>query len=266
MDDRPDIEITFQRARELSAMGYHLVPLEFGTKTPMVRWKTAPPLSPSDIDVLSADPWMMPNFGIVAGKSGVVVLDCDEPEAVSWVESRCPPTSMSVATPGGGVHYYFAENPEVPLAPKVRAFGIGLDIRAGMSLAVVPESWSSERSRRWRFLSGPVPPSALPILPADPFQGLFRHRIGPLFKPAAVRPRGGAIPIREVTRWIMAVDSIQGSGGSNQCFRVACRLVDAGLSWGESWRWLCRWNRSKAIPPWSEAELWHKLQDALART
>jgi hypothetical protein len=64
----------------------------------------------------------------------------------------------------------------------------------------------------------------------------------------------------------MAVESVQGRNGSNACFKVACRLVDAGFTWEEAWRWLCLWNASgKAIPPWSEAELRHKLRDVFAR-
>ena len=105
----------------------------------------------------------------------------------------------------------------------------------------------------------------LPVLPA----GLIRRE--PVPTPMRVdeshdtRPRASG-PIRDVTRWIMEVESVQGAGGSDACFRVACRLVDAGLAWDEAWRWLCRWNWSgKAIPPWSEAELRHKLRDAFAR-
>src|SRR5262245_41268498 len=55
--------------------------------------------------------------------------------------------------------------------------------------------------------------------------------------------------------------AISGNGGHNATFRVACKLVEFGLGRGEAWQLLCEWNRT-CLPPWSEAELRHKLSDA----
>ena len=63
----------------------------------------------------------------------------------------------------------------------------------------------------------------------------------------------------------MEVESVQGWGGSNQCFKDACRLVDAGMNWEEALSWLRLWNQRKARPPWSEGELHHKLRGAFDR-
>src|SRR5205823_634109 len=131
-------------------------------------------------------------------------------------------------------------------------------------LIIASPSWSRKHGKE-RGWDGPVlPPGELPVIP----DSLIRTE--PVLKPtrrAVIRPRVTAPSgrIHDVTRWVMAVESVEGHAGSNQCFN-ACRLVDAGLAWGEAWGWLCLWNASgRAIPPWSEAELRHKLRDAFAR-
>jgi hypothetical protein len=63
----------------------------------------------------------------------------------------------------------------------------------------------------------------------------------------------------------MRVESVQGQNGSGQCFKVACRLVDAGLDWDRAWQTLLIWNDRMAEPPWSEKELRHKLEGAFRR-
>lgn len=246
-------------------MGYHLILVATGSKIPATRWKDAPALTESDLASLPATHERRPNFAVLTGKSGIAVLDCDDAEATAWVSRHCPPSPMRVETPRGGLHVYFADDPKRPLKPKVRIGNMGLDIRAGMSIAIVPDSWSDEERRCWRFVAGPLPPAALPQLPADVFAGLTKTYEPPTAELGAMSPRASSGPIRDVRRWIMAVESIQGLGGSNQCFKVACRLVDAGLSYVDAWRWLCLWNLQKAIPPWSEAELRHKLRDAFRR-
>ncbi len=245
-------------SHEISALGFHLVPCEPGSKIPLIAWKDAP----SDSDAI--DGWFDRfgsdiNIAIHAGKSGVVVLDADSSEAEDWIAQHRPPTPVRVRSPRGGSHHYFSAE-STPPPPAQNLFGIGLDVRAGASIVIVPPSWNREQERRWTWLGTPLSPSVLPTIPSS-----LVERPRPI-PPVIPDPSTRCGPIRDITRWIISVESIQGSCGSNQCFKVACRLVDAGLPWDEAWRWLCHWNASgKAIPPWSEAELRHKLADAFAR-
>ncbi len=56
--------------------------------------------------------------------------------------------------------------------------------------------------------------------------------------------------------------AVSGQGGHNQTFAVACVLVQGfGLSQQEAWALLKDYN-ARCQPPWSEKELWHKLEDA----
>src|SRR4051794_32233415 len=45
------------------------------------------------------------NVGIIAGLSGITVVDCDDPVAVAVMIARCGDTPLKVRTPGGGVHW-----------------------------------------------------------------------------------------------------------------------------------------------------------------
>ena len=166
------------------------------------------------------------------------------------------------ATLRGGRHAYFRSPDHAP-PPAQNLFDIGLDLKAGNSLVLASPSLSLAYRRRWEWIGPMVTPALLPtidpvLIRREPVRKPFPAPAGRLARP----PPGERI--RDVTRWIMTVASIQGQGGSNQCFRVACRLCEAGLSFDEAWQWLCLWNIRKASPPWSEAELIHKLRDAFA--
>ncbi|HEY1048780.1 MAG TPA: hypothetical protein VGE39_03455, partial [Prosthecobacter sp.] len=56
--------------------------------------------------------------------------------------------------------------------------------------------------------------------------------------------------------------SVQGQGGHNAAFRAACVLVHGfALSEQEALPLLLEWN-TRCLPPWTEAELRHKLRSA----
>jgi hypothetical protein len=59
-------------------------------------------------------------------------------------------------------------------------------------------------------------------------------------------------------------DSVEGHGGHDQLFGVAIALVDGfGLSRTDAYRIFSDWNRDMARPPESEAQVHHKLDDAI---
>lgn len=199
------------------------------------------------------------NLAVHTGSSGVVGLDADTEQAAEWIARNCPETPMVGLTPRGGVHAYFRATEDAP-PPAVNLFGIGLDVRARRSVLVVSPSWNAEHRRHWVWKNGVVPARELPPLP----DGLLRR--GRVVKRGRIIcARNGCGAIRNVARWIMRVESVQGQNGSGQCFRVACRLVDAGLDWDRAWETLLFWNAGNAFPPWSEDELRHKLEDAFRR-
>jgi hypothetical protein len=60
--------------------------------------------------------------------------------------------------------------------------------------------------------------------------------------------------------------AINGQGGHAATFAAACRLVEFGLSFEQALPLLMEWNETHCLPPWTEAELRHKLADAFKRT
>lgn len=246
-------------AHRLVECGYSLLPLRWGAKTPLVRWKKY------ESGHEEIERWLSrfgrPNIAIHTGRSGIIGLDADTPEAVRWIEENCPATPMLAATPRGGLHAYYRAVEET--LPMVDLFGIGLDVRAGRSILVASPSWSREHKRRWEWRGEVVPASELPELPAE-LLPRKPEQPAPRPPPQSGSPRSVG-HIRDVTRWIMRVESIQGRNGSGQCFRVACRLADSGMGWDEAIAWLQVWNERCAEPPWSEKELRHKLDGAFKR-
>ncbi len=60
--------------------------------------------------------------------------------------------------------------------------------------------------------------------------------------------------------------AIAGQGGHAATFAAACRLVEFGLSFEQAMPLLAAWNETHCQPHWTEAELRHKLADALRVT
>jgi len=60
--------------------------------------------------------------------------------------------------------------------------------------------------------------------------------------------------------------AVAGDGGHRATFAAACRLVEFGLSFEQSAFLFAEWNETHCQPPWSEAELRHKLADAFKHT
>ncbi len=60
--------------------------------------------------------------------------------------------------------------------------------------------------------------------------------------------------------------AIAGSGGHCATLAAACRMVEFGLGEAEAFGILKSWNLSHCQPPWTEAELLHKMKEAYRRT
>jgi hypothetical protein len=60
--------------------------------------------------------------------------------------------------------------------------------------------------------------------------------------------------------------AVAGNGGHAATFTAACRLVEFGLTLEQATQLLGTWNVTHCQPPWTEAELRHKLADAFKRT
>jgi hypothetical protein len=75
-------------------------------------------------------------------------------------------------------------------------------------------------------------------------------------------PKADSQKVRNAAAYIKKIHAHSGKGGHNATFRAACRLRDAGFSEAEALALLYDWNETNATPPWSAAELEHKIRSA----
>jgi hypothetical protein len=71
--------------------------------------------------------------------------------------------------------------------------------------------------------------------------------------------------IERARRYIARIVAISGQGGHDATFRAACQLADRGLREDQMMEILLAWNETNANPKWTEAEIRHKVEDALKR-
>lgn len=236
--------------------GWPVLPLD--GKVPQVEWKEFQSACPSPAQVadwFSSHRTPPTGIGVVTGKlSGLVVVDCDSTEdAEFWVSRYCN-SPLTVATGGGGVHFYYAACRAAEVRNRARLFGRRIDVRGEGGYVVAPPSvHRSGISYDW--------------LRNEPRISLPEFDIGWLPKIEVVSQgmRGlPATPIRKVVSYINCIQAVAGQGGHNATFRAVCKLRDAGLSAGEALEVLSEWNKTNASPPWSARELEHKIRSAFS--
>jgi len=211
--------------------------------------------------------WPGANFGVATG-GGLLVLDVDPAHggdgSLDALEKEHGPLPSTVAcrTGGGGRHLYFRG----PASCRNRVgFKPGLDVRADGGLVVAPPSRHAS-GRRYAWLAAPA---VTPIAEMPPW-------LLDLVGPDAREGRGGADEGRALSAgelsqaeqraraYLAKLDpAVEGRGGDKQTFKAACYLVvDFGLSPEQALPLLVEWNRTHCRPPWTEADLVHKLQEA----
>ncbi|MFC1865790.1 bifunctional DNA primase/polymerase [Chloroflexota bacterium] len=93
----------FETVQALRNLGYSVVPSK--GKHPLVKWKPYQERLPTDAEHKSWRNNLKPElYGVITGKlSGVVVVDCDSPEAMQVMVDL----KLHIRTPRNGGHYYF---------------------------------------------------------------------------------------------------------------------------------------------------------------
>lgn len=198
------------------------------------------------------------NIGIATGHSGYIVVDCDtREEAVWWYRNR-PATSLMVKT-RNGVHFYYRATSE-QVGNRQKLYGRSIDIRGfgGYVVAapsVHPDGGNYERKGSWCFRD--VPEFDSSWLPRPEHHSVSSRSIDP----ANSHERN----IQNAMDYIGHIHAVEGQGGSSATCRAAGVLQNFGLNRGEALEMLKEWNKSNAIPPWTDSELARKVQWAFSR-
>lgn len=207
------------------------------------------------------------NIGIVTGAvSKIVVVDTDSAEAVAWADKNLPATPMAVKTSRGLHRYYKHPGSEYQIRNRARVNTgdplVLIDVRGDGGYVVGPGSRhvsgaDYQRVGPWPLVSElPVfdPNWLVPDLPADSEKrnGNSTLTISREDRLRRARLYAGSVP-----------PAIEGQGGDAHTFNLCCKLVRGfALSESDTFDVLSEWN-TKCLPPWSDAELQAKIQNAL---
>lgn len=149
-------KVAWQEAMNYLSIGWSIIPIRLSDKMPAIEWRKYQDAAP-DEDVVTD--WFengVPDgcggytrafgLGVITGKvSGLVVLDCDNQEAVTYAVSEAGLFSMLTVKTTRGQHLYF-KHPDTPVQNKVGGTGRdwpdvhGLDLRGDGGYVVAPPS------------------------------------------------------------------------------------------------------------------------------
>lgn len=192
------------------------------------------------------------NIGLSLGASGHCALDIDPPLGADTLaglelEHELLPITLTVRTPRGGLHYIFKG--ELPpsasrIGPKIDTRGTGSYILAAPSVVggnpyVIESDHALADLPEWVAACLRVSAQTIAAATADLDT-----------ETAIARAR------ETLARYVEANDvAIEGAGGNDRTYRLACELLDLGLSPGTAQALVEELWNPHCLPAWSEFEL-----------
>jgi hypothetical protein len=233
-------------------------------KTPRVRYKQ---WSTRDPETIAAHWRKYPddNVAIYTGAEDAptLVIDVDTKKGKDGndallaleLEGFNLPDTRTVETPTGGKHLYLRVSR--PLKQGANVLGPGVDTRSRGGFVVAPGSTIDGKAYEWTN-------AGAPLLPAPDWLigrcGVPRERSdGDASLPAHVDPERAMGAALEYLK--TAPLAIEGAGGDETTYRVACGVKDRGISEADALAVLVEWN-DRCLPPWSHEELAQKVANA----
>lgn len=229
--------------------GWNPIPLGEKSKRSVVDWKIYQEQRATKEDVKRWFKDTNNNVGIVTGKiSNLVVIDCDNEDAVDWYYFNTNPSGRSVITPRG-LHFYHS------YAPSRNRQKNGLDVRSDGGYIVAPSSQHPDGGVYDWDTQGEMT-AFDPNWFAD-----TREQIKTIVNTGL----NYDIAVVSCIKYIDKMEpAISGKGGHNQTFKVSCRIrdfVSSFMSPSQAMPIIRRYNE-RCDPPWTEKELLKKLEDA----
>jgi hypothetical protein len=253
--------------------GCKVFPCSPFTKDPATKhgWKDA------SSDALQIAEWhkINPDFNwaVACGPSGLFVFDID-PAGLDWwhkLLERDPAikaavdAAFQVRTPKGGLHVYFkGEGPST--ASRIAE---GIDTRGGFMRAgeMVSGGYVILPGSRTKAGPGRVDGAyeALPGGKLNPLPGFMAaivperkktDTLGLAKNPDADKPRNISWAVDLLTGYVKSGRvSVQGKGGNNLAFQVACSILDKAISPGMCFDLMWEHWNPHCMPPWDDWEL-----------
>lgn len=282
----PDTTALQEAALDYAARGWHVFPLHTihdgrcscgnpNCDSPAKHPRTAHGLKDATADAARIRAWWAcwpdANIGVVAGASGLLVLDIDpakggDESLERLVSEHGPlPDTVESLTGGGGRHLFF-KRPDGKLGNSSGRLGAGLDTRGDGGYVVAPPSVHvSGRQYAWEVSSDPA---EVGVADAPAWLvGLLRDTAPP---PASAPP--SPTPPDEDGRFDRAADAVarihmqDHSDGSRRLFAYCCRAVEHGLSDAEAVRLVRAAEHEQSFPrSYSHGEIVQRVRDAERR-
>jgi len=203
------------------------------------------------------------NIGIACGPSKVVVLDVDNKDSkngsatLANIESiKGEIFTFTIKTPTGGLHKYYQSNGS-ELRNTTGKLGEGLDTRAQGGYVVAEGSWIG--GKKYLYVGGDFC-NKLPQWIID----------GTKPKAEIIQTKEKSANMADLNRaceWIenKAPHAVQGHGGDQTTYDVACKLRDFGLNEIEVFQLMAQKYNGRCVPPWSYDELRDKIDNAFEK-
>lgn len=243
-----------QAALDYVNRGRRIIPIVPGGKTPMLKkWHDNAFTTSEQVDAHWTE-HPESNIAFCPDDLGLAIIDCDPGSDVAPLNL---PATYEVQTPRKGKHLYFVGT--VP--PTAGKLGRAIDTRGHSSYVLIPPSIVNGKKYKVKA------DRAIAALPAEIEAKLASRadagasNVHDLDLPTNVERAQQRL--RDLVK--AGTVAVQGRGGDDFTFKVACELVrDLGLSEAKSLELMqCEFN-PHCIPPWSPEELEAKITHAAA--
>jgi len=209
----------------------------------------------SDAEIIKrwAFKWKECHFCVACQASDITVLDVDNKKGKhgddvlnDLILEHGSFATLKVKTPSGGYHYYFKGKSAVT----INKLGFGLDTPVMVPLP------NSEVIGKGRYAV--VNNTSICALPE-----WLRSQIGnATVKNPDVAITNSLQGLKQAAQLVRNTEgAIENAGGDAATYKMACALKDTGIDAGACFLMMRQWNK-KCSPPWSDSELFRKVQNA----
>lgn len=280
-------------ARSYTKRGWAVVPIPHGQKGPRIKgWQDLRLTETNLPEYFDEDE--PSNIGVLLGEPSnwLIDVDLDHPAAVELADDYLPTTAAIFGRKSNPASHrlYRVTGPMNTKKFQTAEKKMLLEVRSTGCQTVMPGSVhpSGERVRweprddgrdgngRPKIAIPTIEPEAL-LEAAGKLAEAAAEQIGEPLKQARaphISPKvsgptdataGESRAMRRARAYVQKMDpAINGQGGHNQTFAVACVIYKFGLDDDEAWTIIEQYNR-RCQPPWSDDDLRHKLDHARAR-
>jgi RecA-family ATPase len=194
------------------------------------------------------------DYDVAAGKRGADTLRYHE----TFFDL---PDSYRVRTASGGVHVYLKAPAGTLISNSASRIGPNADVRGNARGGYVVAPGSTIHGRPYAAThTGPIEPMPSCLIE---LARTVRNKVADTRTPLV--DLDAPETIHRASKWLSdeAPEAVEGCGGDETTFRVACRLKDFGIGKETALDlMLDHWNEHKAIPPWPLDQLEAKVENA----